>query len=390
MSSRPSLLFLFKSFLIVGASSFGGYAALVAVVQRILVERHKSIKNETIVEGFSIASVLPGPVAVNTVTYIGYSLAGWSGAFVSMLAVILPSMLLMIIFASLYETYNTFHQINNFLAGVIPVVMALILSASYNIGRSSLKKPSHFIIMILVLIVQLLFQGYWTFILSFLIGGGMGFVFFREKDSLASHNSKIQLKKGHFIVVVILLFTILLNFLELPWNNINLSLASVFSGVSLSLFGGGYIMIPMLNDIIVIQKSWLTNTEFMNAVALGQITPGPILISATFIGYKLNGIWGAIISTIGIFLPSGLLMILVSESLKKVIQKPGWRAIFEGLKPVIVALMLSSILVLGKNVENWWISGIIAVISAVLIIVYKVNFLWLIGVAGLIGIFFMT
>ena len=146
-------------------------------------------------------------------------------------------------------------------------------------------------------------------------------------------------------------------------------------------------MIPMLNDIIVLQKAWLTDVEFMNAIALGQVTPGPILISATFIGYKLNGIWGAIIATIGIFLPSGLLMILVSDTLKKVDQNPGWRAIFEGLKPVIVALMLASIVVLGKSVENWLILGSIAAISVVLIIRYKVNFLWLIAVAGLLGIF---
>jgi chromate transporter len=218
----------------------------------------------------------------------------------------------------------------------------------------------------------------------------LGFIFFKESKPPVSNVLKIHYKKTHLVVVVILLLTVLLNFIEFPGDNINLSLASVFSGISLSLFGGGYVMIPMLNDIIVLQKGWLSNTEFMNAIALGQVTPGPILISATFIGYKLNGIWGAIIATVGIFLPSGLLMILVSDTLKKVDENPGWRAIFEGLKPVIIALMLASIVVLGKPIENWWISGIIATISAVLIIRYKVNFLWLIGAAGLIGIFLIN
>lgn len=387
MGTRPSLFFLFKSFLTVGASSFGGYAALVAVVQRILVERHKTIEDETIIKGFSIASLLPGPVAVNTVAYIGYSLAGWSGAFVSMSAVILPSMILMIVFAHLYVTYSTLPEISNFLAGVIPVVMALILSAAHNIGRKNLNNFKHYVILVLVLALQLLFQGYWTFILSFLIGGGLGFLFFKDSEPPVTKVSKVKFKKMHLVVMVILTITVLANFIELPGNNINLNLATVFSGISLSLFGGGYVMIPMLNDIIVLQKGWLTNTEFMDAIALGQVTPGPILISATFIGYKLNGIWGAIIATVGIFLPSGLLMILVSDTLKKIDQNPGWRAIFKGLKPVIVALMLASIVVLGKSIENWWLSGIIATISAVLIIRYKVNFLWLIGAAGLIGIF---
>jgi chromate transporter len=387
MSTRPSLFFLFKSFFTVGASSFGGYAALVAVVQRILVERHKTIEDDTIVKGFSIASFLPGPVAVNTVTYIGYSLAGWSGALVSMFAVILPSMILMIIFAALYETYGALPEISSFLAAVIPVVMALILSVAFNMGKKNMKSIKHYVILVIVLSLQLLFHGYWTFILSFFVGGGMGYLFFNEPGAPAAKGLKVHFKKSHIVIALFLACTVLLNFIELPWNNINLNLATVFSGISLSLFGGGYVMIPMLNDIIVLQKGWLNNIEFMDAIALGQVTPGPILISATFIGYKINGIWGAIIATLGIFLPSGILMVLVADSLKKIDQNPVWRAIFEGLKPVIIALMLSSIIVLGKSVENWWLSGIIVVVSAVLIIRYQVNFLWLIGAAGLLGIF---
>ena len=184
MSNRPSLFFLFKSFFIVGASSFGGYAALVAVVQRILVERHKTIDDDTIVKGFSIASFLPGPVAVNTVTFIGYSLAGWSGAFVSMFAVLLPSMVLMIVFAALYETYGALPQISNFLAGVIPVVMALIISVVYNMGKKNLKNGKHLVILVLVLVLQLFFKGYWTFILSFIIGGSLGYFFFKGSEQI--------------------------------------------------------------------------------------------------------------------------------------------------------------------------------------------------------------
>jgi chromate transporter len=387
MRTKPGLLFLFKSFLIVGATSFGGYAALVAVVQRILVERKKVIEDEVIVKGFSIASLLPGPVAVNTVTYIGFSLAGWSGALISMIAVILPSMILMIVFAILYETYSALPAISNFLTGVIPVVAALILSAAYNIGKKSFISFTHYIIIALVLLIQFFFSGYWTFFLSFLVGGGLGYLFFKDSSATVTGSSQIKFKKWHFLVLLVLALTVLLNFIELPWQGININLATVFSGISLSLFGGGYVMIPMLSDILVLQKGWLTAIEFTDAIALGQVTPGPILISTTFIGYKLSGIWGAIIATVGIFLPSGLLMILVSDTISKVDRNPGWQAVFAGLKPVIVALMLASIVVLGKSIENWWFSSIIAIISAFLIIRYQVNFLWLIAVAGILGIF---
>jgi len=389
MTTQPTLLFLFKSFLIVGATSFGGYAALVAVVQRILVERYKVIKDETIIKGFSIASILPGPVAVNTVTYIGYSLAGWAGAIVSMTAVVLPSMLLMIAFAILYETYSSLTILTNFLAGVIPVVIALILSAVYSIGKKNLLSLKHYIILIIVLVLQFTFHGYWTFIASFFIGGGLGFLFFRYTQPYRTNREKIKFRKIHLLVSGLLILTIMLNFIDIPTVNINLSLASVFSGISLTLFGGGYVMIPMLNDIIVLQNEWLTSTEFMDAIALGQVTPGPILISATFIGYKLSGIVGAVIATIGIFLPSGLLMILVSDRLKNIEQNSVWQAIFEGLRPVVVALMISSIIVLGVEVGNWWLSGPVGIISSILIIRYKVNFLWLIAVAGIFATFVM-
>ncbi len=389
MTNQPILLFLFKSFLIVGASSFGGYAALVAVVQRILVERYKAIKDETIIKGFSIASILPGPVAVNTVTYIGYTLAGWPGAIVSMTAVVLPSMLLMIAFAILYETYSSLPVLTNFLAGVIPVVMALILSAVYNIGKKNLTSLKHYFILIIVLALQFFFHGYWTFIASFFIGGSLGFLFFKDSKPRITNVAKVKFRKIHLFVSIILLLTIVLNFIDVPTDNINLRLASVFSGISLSLFGGGYVMIPMLNDILVLRNGWLTSTEFMDAIALGQVTPGPILISATFIGYKLSGITGAVIATIGIFLPSGLLMILVSDRLKNLEQNSAWQAIFEGLRPVVVALMISSIIVLAMEVEYWWLSGTVGIISAILIIRYKVNFLWLIAGAGIFATFVM-
>jgi len=261
MNPKPDLFYLFRTFLKVGLTSFGGYAALVAVVQNIMVERDKTIQDDTIVRGFSIASILPGPVAVNTVTYIGFTLAGWAGALTSMVAVILPSMVLMIGLAFLYERYISIPEISNFLTGVIPVVMAVILSAAFNIGKKTLKDYKYFIILVIVLVLQLIFNGYWIFILSFIIGGSMGYWMFKDPHLPVIKSTRVQYSIIHLAVLTLLLCTIALNFISFPEANINLDLATVFSGVSLTLFGGGYVMIPMLNDIIVIQKGWLTAIE---------------------------------------------------------------------------------------------------------------------------------
>lgn len=383
-----TIVYLFKTFLLVGASSFGGYSALVAVVQRLMVERDKAIENDAIIEGFSIASLLPGPVAVNTVTYIGYSLGGWLGAMVSMVAVLLPSMLLMIVLAFFYERYNYIVEINAFLSGVIPVVMAIIFAAAYKMAKKGFNSYKHVLILVIILALQILFKGYWVFIIGFALGGVSGLFLFKNKNAMLTNQPKVKYTIVHLIVSILLVVALGLNFIKLPTHNINVALATVFSGVSLTLFGGGYVMIPMLNNIIVLQKAWLSNTEFMNAIALGQITPGPILISATFIGYKLNGLWGAIIATVSIFFPSGLLMVLVSDTFKRFNQNRVWKSIFEGLKPVVVALILSSVVILGKSIENWWISGVIFLLSSILLIRYKINFLWLMIAAGIIGFFY--
>ena len=351
-----------------------------------MVEKDKSISNETIIRGFSIASLLPGPVAVNTVTYIGYSISGWLGAITAMCAVILPSMILMIGLAVLYTEFTNISEVGSFLAGVIPVVIALIISAAYQIGRKSLTSYKHLIILSVVLVLQSVFQGYWVFILSFIIGGALGYLFFKPASIVNYKPPKFSISPINVVIALALLGTFTLNFITIPSANINLSLAVVFSGISLTLFGGGYVMIPMLNDIVVIQQAWLTANEFMDAIALGQITPGPILISATFIGYKVSGILGAIIATIGIFLPSGLLVVLVAKAFDSVSESPTMVAISEGLKPVVLALILSSIFILAGSIENWWFSSAALLVSAILILRFKVNFLWLMLIAGIISI----
>ena len=142
--NKPSLLYLVKTFLVVGASSFGGYSALISVVQDRLVERDKLISNKIIVEGFSLASVLPGPVAVNTVTYIGFSLRGWPGAMASMVSVITPSFFLMIVLTHFYLRYGTIPEVASIMQGILPVVMGIILMAGYNMSKKNLKAAIYF------------------------------------------------------------------------------------------------------------------------------------------------------------------------------------------------------------------------------------------------------
>jgi chromate transporter len=189
----------------------------------------------------------------------------------------------------------------------------------------------------------------------------------------------------HLVFLLVIILTIVFQNSEI----INLKLAAVFSKISLSLFGGGYVMIPMLHSIIVGKYEWLNSTEFMDAITLGQITPGPILISATFIGYKIGGVSGAFLSTMAIFGPSAMLIIFIADIFKRATSNRYWLAILEGLKPVVVSFIISSLFILFEASSNVWFTFAVSVISAVLLIRFKVNYLYLILIFGVAGLLFI-
>lgn len=383
-----SLGYVFFTFLKIGVTSFGGYASLVAMVQHLMVERDKTIEDDTIVKGFALASMLPGPVAVNTVTYIGYKLRSWSGGLLAMGAVVLPSMLLMIVLSVIYKHFAGINEFKLFVKGVLPVVLAIIASMVIKLGRDTISSLGQVFLVLLVLGLQYMLKGYWGFLLSFMIGGLYGYVFMNDK---AVHpqvtNKTTWLSKYQLVAILTLLFFISLNFLPLAGQWLPVKLFTVFAGVSLTLFGGGYVMIPILNSIVVMQHGWLTSSEFADAIILGQITPGPILISATFVGYRVAGWAGALLATIGIFLPSGILMMLVSGVFEQLEKQSVWQAILKGIRPVVLALIIYSLLVLGSAIDNWQIAMPVAFLSLLLLYRFKINFLWLILPAGLLNIF---
>jgi len=386
----PTLFYLFKSFLIVGATSFGGYSALISVVQNMLVERDKLISDKIIVEGFSLASVLPGPVAVNTVTYIGFRLRGWLGAMVSMVSVVTPSFILMVVLTHIYLLYGTIPEVASAMQGVLPVVMGVILATGYSMSKKNLKDWRQLMILFVSLVIQFYFKGYLFYVLSLVIGGLMGYVFFSRnipsgKKMMNKSNNKSRNKYWHLVFGLVIVLTFVFQNSEL----INLKLAAAFSKISLTLFGGGYVMIPMLHSIIVEKYQWLNSTEFMDAIALGQITPGPILVSATFIGYKIAGLTGAVLSTLAIFCPSAMLIIFIADIFKRITNNRYWLAILEGLKPVVVSFIISSLFILFQASSNQWFTFGVALITAFLLLRFKLNYLYLIVVFGLVGLFLL-
>lgn len=390
-NSQPSLIYLLFTFLIIGSFSFGGYSSLVAMVKEKLVDKKKLLEDTVILEGFTLASLLPGPVAVNTVAYIGYYLRGWLGAIVSFAAVIFPSFLFVVGLTFFYLKYAELPAVTGLLKGVTPIILAIILSVSYKLGKNNIVTYKHGLVLILGVVIQILISGYLSFLFCLILGGLIGVLFLNTEKQGDTYNSTIQNKhSGNLLKPVFLITGILIPVIS--WiayeNGINSQLAQTFGKVSLTLFGGGYVMIPILEEILVDNLHWLSTQEFVDAIAIGQVTPGPILISAAFVGFKLNGIIGALVATLFIFAPSALLMVLLSSRVEKVKSNIFWNKAMNGIKPMVISFILYSIWVIFSKIDYLEVAIPIFILGSFLLVKYRVNFIYLVIASGVLGFFF--
>ncbi len=390
LSARTSLLYIAKTFLIVGFTAFGGFSALVAVVTHRMVNRDRKIDEEVIMNGFSLASILPGPVAVNTCAYIGYYLRGWQGAIVALVFVILPSFILVVMATHIYLMYGSLPELRYLLNGIIPVIIAIILSVGYTMTKNSVKTWQHGVILVIGLLLQFYFKGYWLFVVC-LIGSALAGWILVRPDSEKT-NIKLDKKWQPELVPILMVCLVAITFALTQFIDLGLGgkLYAVFTQISLTLFGGGYVMIPVLQDIIVAKYEWLSEMVFADAIAIGQVTPGPILISAAFVGYKVYGFWGATLATLGIFAPASILMILLSSSLKNISRNVHWKAMLTGVKPMVIAFIIYSAMILAMPQDNILMMLAIAIISLIAIIRFKINYLYLVLIFGVVGIFIGT
>ena len=387
---------LFFTFLKTGTISFGGYMMLIAMIQYEFSERKKILNKKKILDAITMASFLPGPMAINVASYIGFLIKGWKGAVISFVAVLLPSFIIMIIFSHLYLNSRNVPGFSSFFDGVLPVVAAVIFSVAYNIYKDSKDKVFSLLLVILSFVLTSLIKGYISIILPLLICGGLNLFYNGDKLKKITNTKNAFLRiKGIIIasLIMIILFVFLNN---APISSLEFNLAKVFANMSLTLFGGGYVFIPYLDKIIVEQMEWLTKREFIDSIAMGQITPGPILITATFIGYKLgylinntitSGIFGAFIATISIFLPSSVVIIFFSRVYYFVKKNTTVKLIIKGFKIGIIGLICySGYIIMFKQQETFNLLNLsICIFSFIILNKTKIHPLFLIlgfGVAG--------
>lgn len=297
---------LFKIFLYTGSVSFGGYMSMVAVIRRVIVQESKLLSEEAFSEGLALASLLPGPVAVNLSAYCGFLIAGRVGALISVVSVLLPAFFLMILLNQFLVFSGIFKYKDSVLFYVSGVAFAVILSA----GILSIKKYCINSVTLGVSLVSMAFlltvPGYFTILILFIVWAVAGqFIAGRVANIFVSGNSSLNGRPrdlaGPVALVVLVVF---LGSWFFPAQ-----IFREFTRISLALFGGGYVVVPLLNASLVEELKWISQSDLLTGISLGQLTPGPILISSVFYGQKIAGFKGAVAATAGMFLPPALLMI---------------------------------------------------------------------------------
>ena len=389
---KISYLRLFLQFLKTGSISFGGYMMLIAMVQYEFSKEEKFIKKSQVLDAITLASFLPGPMAINVSTYLGFIMKGWRGAILAFIAVLTPSFIIMIIFTELYFSSKNLPGFQSFFSGVLPVVSAVIISVAYDISSKVNKSYFSYLIVTLSFFLAVILKGYLAIIVPLLLSGLLNVLYFKKKifSSIIKRPKKQYIIRFEGIIVAGIILTLFYIFINnVTYDSINLELVRVFSNISLTLFGGGYVFIPVLDKIIVNEIGWLNSQQFIDCIAMGQITPGPILISATFVGYKMNGITGALLATFSIFAPSSVIIIFISRFFLYFKNNMFAKKIIQGIKKGIVGLILYSAIIVLLNKGSIDVFTVIVFISSIMILIKtKVHPVILILLSGLAGYFF--
>jgi len=392
---------LFLTFLKIGSVAFGGFMSLIAVVENVIVKDKKWLDQESIVDGITLASLLPGPMAVNVVTYVGYKIKGVSGAIASFFGIILPSFLMILVLGDLYFRYSDSPMIEAVFKGIMIAVAAIIFQVTHRMAKKNLKSQKAYLLAFLSFIVLLLapksIQLYTTFSVILVLGllGYFGFLESTTSDNISKKVVEKPSFKKTGIPLLILGSWLVISLLPLPLNIGSLEhLFITFGGLGLMLFGGGYVFIPMIQELVVGQYAWMSQQTFIDAIALGQVTPGPIVISITFIAYQVKGLLGAIVATLAIFGTPATLMVVMSQLMDYFKQSPRIQQVIKTIRCGVIGMIFyAGVTILLSAFPNDLLLDyvlLLKIIGTFLFCIFalfrfKISVLWLIPLAGLLG-----
>lgn len=370
MEHNANLKEITRLFLKLGIIGFGGPAAHISMMQEEVVVKRKWLTGQHFLDLIGATNLIPGPNSTEMAIHIGYEKGGWKGLIVAGLCFILPAVFITGIFAWLYKQYGQLPEVQPFVYGIKPAIIAIILGAIFPLAKKSLKSTELIVIGLLVLVgslfniseIYLMFgAGIFALLLAYL------------------RNNK-QKKSNSFIPLTLLQIS---NTTLISATNVNLFW--IFLKIGSILYGSGYVLFAFL-DTELVSTGLLTRQQLIDAIAVGQFTPGPVFSSVTFIGYQINGWSGAIVSTIAIFLPSFAFVALLNPIVKKMRNSTLFSAFLDAVNVASVAIIVAICFDMGKETITDWRTIFIAILSIVITFRYrKINSAFVVLGGSLIG-----
>lgn len=340
-------------FMRLGLTAFGGPAVHIAMMEEEVVRKRQWMSRQHFLDLIGATNLIPGPNSTEMAMHIGHERGGWKGLLVAGSCFIVPAVIITGTFAWLYRRYGQLPQVQPFIYGIKPAIIAVIAALMLNLGRKALKSLELGILGLLAAIAVLAGMNE----IYVLFGGGM--------LGVLIHLAKTTGRRLNGLFPVLLLQA-----QTAPVNADASKLFWIFLKVGSVLYGSGYVLFAFLKTELV-SKGMLTNQQLTDAIAIGQFTPGPVFSSATFIGWQIGGIGGAAAATVGIFLPSFLFVALLNPIIPKLRKSSVMSAFLDTVNMVSVAIILSVVLELGKTSMQDWKTMLIAVLSFVVTFSFK-------------------
>ena len=385
---RSRLLELAGLFLRIGTTGFGGPAALIAMMQDEVVVRRKWLTPEHFLDFVGTTNLIPGPNATEMAMHIGYIRAGPAGLVIAGLSFIIPAALLTMGLAWAYVRYGTLPQAAPFLYGIKPAVLGIILTALWRLGKTSIKGWRYLLIGVMVMAASFLGANE---ILALLAGGLIGMCWLRlhaVHESGAGPGALSCILAGASLGFRSLLAgaggtfaTYVSTAAEVPlWK-----LGLFFLKIGSVLYGSGYVLLAFLERGLVRDYHWMTQQQLVDAIAAGQFTPGPLSSTATFVGYILLGVPGAVVATVGMFLPSFLFVLALGSLLPRLRRSPWTASFLDAVNVSAVALMAVVAARLGQTTLVGWPAWLITLATVAASLRWRINSTWLVLIGALIG-----
>jgi chromate transporter len=367
-----------------GLIGFGGPAAHIAMMEDEVVNRRQWITKEYFLDLIGATNLIPGPNSTEMAIHIGYIRAGLAGLIVAGVCFIFPAVLITTGFAWIYVKFGSLPQISPLFYGIKSVVIAIIFAALWRLAKSGIKSQKLLFISLFIAITAFLGLNE---VAAIILGGFIGmFILMIEKTPISG--------------AIIFPFTTATTLTTVSFNNPtsvgNFSLWQLglfFLKIGCVLYGGGYVLVAFVQSGIVEELKWLTQQQLLDAVAIGQFTPGPISSTATFIGYVIAGIPGAIVATVGIFLPSFIFVLILNPIIPRLRSSKWMSAFLDAVNVSALALMAVvtiklALAIIFSNNSIDWVAGFITFVAGVILMKWKINAAWIVSGGALIGLIF--